>query len=224
MLAGILGFNPLNMLYGQEPWLSLAVALVSSFFLYKIGLFGKRAAWLFTIYGAVVFFTLDKPGYAFFILYLLISEAGQRINRMPDNMRLMNIPGQFASLVFPATVVAAFSIGWDDPYGFYIAFAGSLSAAAFIQWNPARENPPEGSRAALRNFFIGFIGAALTGLCAVLLQFIPVEAVHIVLLAGISPPLAAQLVNVLGKPERDGKWLPAIFGAATAAFLMKTVL
>ena len=218
-LAAIFGFNPIYMLYGQPLLLSAGVATVCAFILYKVSLFGKTVAPAFAIYGTVVYFAFDASGFAFFITFLILCETGDRINKRPDNVRLMNRPGQFPARALPAILVAAVSVGWEDPFLFYLAFAGSLSAATFMQWFPEITEKPAEGLTGLKNFITGSIGASLMAISASLFYIIPSEAIPIVLLAGVSPILTTHLTRTLAQPDRDAKYLPALFGAAAAAFL-----
>ena len=218
-LASVSGFNPIYMLYGQPLLLSAGVATVCAFLLYKVSLIGKTVAPAFAIYGTIVYFAFDTSGFAFFITFLIICETGDRINKREDNVRLMNSPGQFPARALPAILLAVVSMGWEDPFLFYIAFAGSLSAAAFIQWFPETTEKPESGLTGLKNFVTGSVGASVMTICASFFYFIPSQALPIVLLAGISPVLTTHLKNALAQPDRDAKYLPALFGAAAAAFL-----
>jgi len=218
-LAGFFGFDPIYMLYSKPLLLSAAVATVCAFLLYKVSLIGKTAVPAFAIYGTVVYFALDSSGFVFFIIFLVVSEIGDWINKRPDNVRLMNRPGLFPARALPAILLAAVSAGWEDPFLFYLAFAGSLSAAAFIQWFPAITEKPPGGMAGLKNFITASLGASLIAVCASLFDFIPFEAIHIVLLAGVTPVFTAQLAKSLADPEKGAKYIPALLGAAAAAFL-----
>ena len=218
-LAGFYGFDPTYMLYGKPLLLSAAVGSVCAFLLYKVSMIGKTAAPALAIYGSVVYFALDFSGFAFFIIFLVVSEIGDWINKNPYDVRLMNRPGLFSARALPAVLIAAVSAGWEDPFLFYLAFAGSLSAAAFIQWFPATTEKPPGGTAGLKNFITASLGASLMAVCASLFDFIPFEAIHIVFLAGVTPVFTAQLAKSLARPERDAKYIPALLGAAAAAFL-----
>jgi len=218
-LAAFFGFDPIYMLYGKPLLLSAAVATVCAFILYKVSLIGKTAAPAFAIYGTVVYFALDSSGFAFFVIFLVICETGDMINKRPDNMRLMNRPGLFSARALPAILLAAVSVGWEDPFLFYLAFAGSLSAAAFMQWFPAISEKPPGGLTGLKNFITAFVGASITAICALWFNFIPYEAIHIVLLAGVTPVFAPHLAMSLAKPEKEAIYIPALIGAAAAAFL-----
>lgn len=224
LLAGIFGFNPIYMLYGKPLLLSAAVAGVCAFLLYKVSLIGKTAVPAFALYGTIVYFALDTSGFAFFIVFLIICETGDKINKRPDNLRLMNKPGLFSARALPAILLAAVSVGWEDPFLFYLAFAGSLSAAAFMQWFPAISEKQSGGITGVKNFITGSVGASLMAICASLFNFIPSEAILIVLLAGVTPILTKQLTRPLAKPEKDAKYIPALLGAAAAAFLHNIIL
>ena len=219
VLAAFFGFDPKYMLFGNPLLLSAAVASVCALLLYKVSLIGKTALPAFVIYGTVVYFALDTSGYVFFIIFLIVCETGDMINRKPDNVRLMNRPGLFPARALPAVLLAAVSAGWEDPFIFYLAVAGSLSAAAFVQWFPAiSEKPPEGM-AGLKNFITASLGASVMAIGASLVNFIPFEEIHIVLLAGVTPVFTAQLAKTLADPEKGAKYIPALLGAAAAAFL-----
>ena len=224
VLACIYGFNPIYMLYGQPVLLSAGLASICAFLLYKVSLIGKTAAPAFAIYGTIVYFAFDTFGYAFFIMFLIVCETGDKINKRSENVRLMNNPGQFPARALPAILLAAVATGWEDPFVFYLSFAGSLSAAAFMQWFPGTLEKESTGITALKNFATGSVGASLMALIASLFNFIPTEAIHIVFFAGITPLLTAPLSKALAMPERDGKYIPALFGAAAAAFLHKILL
>ena len=219
VLAAMYGFNPVYMLYGQPLILSAGVATVCALLLYKVSLIGKAVAPTFAIYGSIVYFAFDTSGFTFFIVFLIICETGDRINKRDDSVRLMNRPGQFPARALPAILISAVSLGYEDPFLFYLAFAGSLSAATFMQWFPEVTGKQAEGITGLKNFIRGSIGASLMAICASLFYFIPSEAVPIVLLAGVSPILTIHLAKTLAEPERDAKYLPAIFGAAASAFL-----
>lgn len=219
LLASLFGFNPVYMLYGQPLLLSAGVALVCAFILYKVSLIGKTVAPAFVIYGTVVYFAFDSSGFAFFITFLIICETGDRINKRDDNVRLMDGPGQFPARALPAILLAAVSVGWEDPFLFYLAFAGSLSAATFMQWFPKAAKKPPAGITGLKDFITGSVGASLMAISASLFYLIPSEAIPVVLLAGVSPILATPLTKALAQPDRDAKYLPALFGAAASAFL-----
>lgn len=216
--VALLGFNPPNILYGQDVWTAFAVAGVGAFALYKTGTLGKKAAWLFTAFGTVVFFALDTAGFILFFMFQVISEAGGRINKQRGGRPEMNDAEQFVAKAFPAVLLAAVSTGWADPYLFYMAFAGSLGAAAFYSWNPAVLEP-HGKALSVKNSVKGLAGLSLTALCAILFQFIPINELHIVLFAGAAAILSTVLTGILKNPERDGKWIPAILGATAMAFM-----
>ena len=218
--VSLLSFNPLNMLYGQDVWTAFAVAGVSAFVLYKTGTLGKKAAWLFTAFGTVVFFALDTSGFILFFMFQVISEAGGRINRQRGTPPHTSGAESFVAQTFPAVLLAAVSTGWADPYLFYCAFAGSLGASAFYSWNPAVLEP-HAEPVSVKNSLKGLAGLSLTALCAILFQFIPINGLHIVLFAGAAAMLSTVLTGILKNPERDGKWLPAILGGAAAAFMQQ---
>lgn len=222
--VSILGFHTANLVYLQNLWLALGGALVAAVFFYKTGLLEKAALWLFVACSVVIGISLGWPGWLLYFVSLLMRGAGWRSSKQNGAVQ---IPQKFAAHSFPATMFAALSAGWDTPFVFYFAFAGSLSALAFHDFYQvmAGASPDEpsysGSVDIRRSFSRGIIGITIISACAVSSKFIPMGGLYILLLAGISPLTAPAFGGMLAKPGRDAVWLVPFLGAAVAAVSAK---
>ncbi|MBI5177981.1 MAG: hypothetical protein HZA04_01815 [Nitrospinae bacterium] len=207
-LAILFGLDAANLVFLRSPVNAAFISIAAGFLMYWMGITRKGTAFIFSAAGTAIFAGAGHEAFSLYFLFTLLMEAGGRL-RFPEEGT--GPPPSFWVLSFIASACATVAAGADDPFPFYFALAGALSAGVFHIWSGAgRQNG---------KIFWGMGGASLLSAFCWMTAFIPSAGAPLVLLSSVAAYFAPMGESALEHPGRDGQWMMAGAGALAAVAL-----